>query len=225
MAQENTDGRVGEIQLTRLKKSSWHMTDGGRLRQMVVRAASIDQTWPSLPRGMPSFPPRASNQAHNCQSAFLLSPLSPSCLEIRTAEIEKYSWYISRNTFRPPSACLPQKLQNQANARAILAEIILVPQCKKKQSQLKGWKEFWEKCLKGFWEKCTQTLSIGTYWSLLSPSNSINPMETENFENEKMENWVCILGCGFGKGSETWIQFLFNMFATFLKPQPPICDH
>ena len=33
---------------------------------------------------------------------------------------------------------------------------------------------------KVFCEKCTQTLSIGTHWSLLSPSNSINPMETEN---------------------------------------------
>ena len=38
---------------------------------------------------------------------------------------------------------------------------------------------------KVFCEKCTQTLSIGTHWSLLSPSNSINPMETENLEIKK----------------------------------------
>ena len=61
--------------------------------------------------------------------------------------------------------------------RTILEEIKLVLQCKKNSGSLKGEKNF---C-----EKCTQTLSIGTYWSLLSPSNSINPMETENFEDEK----------------------------------------
>ena len=93
--------------------------------------------------------------------------------------------------------------------RAILEEIKLVLQCKKNSGSLKGEKNF---C-----EKCTQTLSIGTYWSLLSPSNSINPMETENFEDEKRKTRFASL-----ENKNTF--YIFCTFLDFIRPLTPTCQ-
>ena len=69
------------------------MTDGRRrqLRQMVVRAASIDQTWASLPPSlrMPAFQGPQTLTIANWHFHFPPPFRPPS--EIRTTESEKYS--------------------------------------------------------------------------------------------------------------------------------------
>ena len=203
------------------------MTDGRRrqLRQMVVRAASIDQTWASLPPH--ACLPRASNP-HNCQLAF---PLSSSLLlpfrntdniirEIQLIYIKKYFF---ASILIPSTGLKPSQTHFSPSYKNIQFQPI-VWSCsqnhfgrdktsfamQKEQWQFKGWKEFLRKVHPDI-----------IYWNLLEP---IEPIKLHKSHGNrklwrwKKENSVCIF-----RKQEHVLHFCFT-FLDFITPLSPTCQ-